>query len=664
VLASSFSLGAAVSNRGYVTTPVQVTAVLVLVGLGLLARLPSSSRQEAKALAERFHFVRAPLPVTDEPFRYQVLDVNHNVTHLRHYLSTLTSSAAFGDLTEDGLPNDVCRTEMRTKQVVVAPVPGTGDRYPPFALDPGALVDAEASYPSKCLIGDLNEDGLADVVVLFVAARPIAFLRRTASEGTGYGKPSASDFAIRELAPGAPFWVNTTGTFADIDGDGHVDLVLGNYFADGDEVFDGSSNAPVSMNDTFSRARNGGVNRILLWQGASVGSEPDVSFREVADPFPNDDERAWTLAIGAADLDRDGLADLYLANDFGPDTLYVNRSTPGQLRLVPLRGRKGFFIPKSRVLGYDSFKSMGVDFADVNGDGFFDMFVSNINKAYGITESHFLWQSTGEIDAIDDGVAPYVDRGEELGVSRSSWGWDSRFADFDNDGVQEAIQATGFMKGTIDRWPLLAELATVNDRLIQDPAVWPFLGDEADVSGHDPNPFYARGKDGRFVEVSGEIDLGGPWNTRAIAIGDVDGDGLLDFAFGNTWEDSQFYRNESPGAGSFLALHVLRPPAGTVRPSSEAGPGHPAEPAHGWPACSAVVTVRLPDGGERIGQVDCGSGHTGSPSPQVHFGLGRLPADAQLAVDVDWRDSSGARRSDHFVFQPGWHTIRLASGEA
>ena len=238
-------------------------------------------------------------------------------------------------------------------------------------------------------------------------------------------------------------------------------------------------------------------------RAASAGREPDVSFREVANPFPDDDARAWTLAVGAADLDRDGLAELYFANDFGPDTLYVNRSTPGHVRLVPLRGRKEFFIPKSRVLGYDSFKGMGVDFGDVNGDGFFDLFVSNIDAEYAIPESHFLWLSTGDIGAIDDGVAPYVDRGEELGVARSSWGWDSRFADFDNDGVQEAIQATGFLKGTIDRWPLLAELAIVNDRLVHDPAVWPFVGDEADISGHDPNPFYARGKDGRFVEISG-----------------------------------------------------------------------------------------------------------------------------------------------------------------
>ncbi len=49
-----------------------------------------------------------------------------------------------------------------------------------------------------------------------------------------------------------------------------------------------------------------------------------------ATSFRIDGEYGWTLAIGAADLDRDGLSDLYIANDFGPDQLLWNRSTTGQ----------------------------------------------------------------------------------------------------------------------------------------------------------------------------------------------------------------------------------------------------------------------------------------------------------------------------------------------
>jgi hypothetical protein len=648
-------------QRRYRSTPVQVAALVVLVALGLGARVPAPSRDEVGRLAEHFRFTRTPLTVGDQQLRYTVFDVNPTVAHLRHYLSLLSSSIALADLDEDGLPNDVCHVENRNKAVILSPAPGTGERYTPFTLTPPPSIDLSRSYPSKCHVGDFNEDGLADLMVSYAGAWPIVYLRRTAENGD-YSHPLATEFAAREIALDGRHWMTIAAVTADVDGDGHGDIVIGNYFPDGSAIYDTERPAPVAMNDSFSAARNGGTDRILLWESASAGREPQVRFRETPDPFPGDDEDGWTLAVGAADLDRDGLVDLYLAHDFGPDVLYANRSTPGQVRLVRLTGKQGFFTPKSRVMGHDSFKSMGIDFADINGDGYFDMFVSNIASPWAVQESHFLWVSTGEVDRMDAGVAPYHDLGEEMGVAHSSWGWDSRFADFDNDGVQEAIQATGFKKGTIDRWPNLGELAITNDRLAHDPAVWPKIDANADVNGHDPNPLYVRGSDGRFVDVTSVVDLGGPWNTRGIAIGDVDGDGDLDFIFGNVWEDSQFYRNDAPRPGRFVSLHVLRPTAGARRDVSSIGPGHPQRPEDGWPAWGAWAMLHLPDGSTRVGQVDGGSGHTGAPSPELHFGIGDLPAETPLTLDLTWRDDRGTVRRDHFTVTPGWHTIRLASG--
>ena len=66
-----------------------------------------------------------------------------------------------------------------------------------------------------------------------------------------------------------------------------------------------------------------------------------------------------------------------------------------------------------------------------------------------------------------------MDRSEPLGLSRSGWGWDAKLADFNNDGTFEALQAVGFVKGKIDRWPELQELAMGNDELLPIPAVGP-----------------------------------------------------------------------------------------------------------------------------------------------------------------------------------------------
>src|SRR5215210_4438062 len=148
----------------------------------------------------------------------------------------------------------------------------------------------------------------------------------------------------------------------------------------------------------------------------------------------------------------------------------------------------GCSTPASKVLGHDSFKGMGVDFADINGDGILDMYVSNIAQNYALEESHFVWVSTGDLAPIRDGVAPWVDRGESLGLSRSGWGWDTRFADFDGDGVPEALQAIGFLRGEKNRWPELHELAMGNDNNMNYPAAWPHFtpGDELSGNLHDP----------------------------------------------------------------------------------------------------------------------------------------------------------------------------------
>jgi hypothetical protein len=235
------------------------------------------------------------------------------------------------------------------------------------------------------------------------------------------------------------------------------------------------------------------------------------------------------LAIGTADLDGDLRPEIYFANDFGPDRLLHNRSKPGQLQFALLEGEKGLTTPNSKVLGHDSYKGMGVDFADINQDGLLDIYVSNIADEYALEESHFLFTSTGETEKMRRGIAPYVDQSEYLGVSRSSWSWETKFGDFDNDGEMEALQATGFRKGETDRWPELQELALSNDLALPHPASWFALYQGDDLSGHVPNPFYVRAKDGRYYDFAKELGLDEPFVTRGIATADVDGDGDLDF---------------------------------------------------------------------------------------------------------------------------------------
>jgi hypothetical protein len=255
------------------------------------------------------------------------------------------------------------------------------------------------------------------------------------------------------------------------------------------------------------------------------------------------------------------------------------------------------------------------------------------------------------------GVAPYVDRSEPLGLSRSGWGWEARLADFDNDGSLEALQAVGFVKGVVNRWAELQELAMGNDELLSDPVNWPRFTPGDDLSGHRRNPFFAReagGDAGRFVDVAAEVGLGEPGVSRGIATADVDGDGRLDLAVANQWAPSTFHRNEAPEPGAFLGLHVRLP----LRPGpTRSRPGHPGPDTPGRPALGAEAVVTRADGRRLVGQADGGNGHSGKRSPDLHFGLGRARGDAR--VELRWRDPDGRVRRDTLSLAPGWHTVVL-----
>ena len=619
-----------------------LAVVLILYGF---TQLPQPSQSERQALAENFYFTQLPLAEHWSDYgQKNIRQVNPNLDHIAGWISSVGASVALNDLDGDGFANDLCRVEPRIDQVIVTPVPNTGARYVPMILSPKPLpFDDATTAPMGCLPGDLNEDGQMDLLVYYWGRTPIAFLRHE----NGY-RP-------QEITTELERWYSNSATLADLDGDGHMDLVIANYFQDGARILDANAQDSDAMQHSMSRAYNGGSTRFFLSEQTTSG----VRFREVTGVVEESVNYAWTLAVGAADLDGDLLPELYFANDFGPDRLLHNRSLPGQLRFALLEGERRFTTPASKVLGKDSFKGMGIDFADLNGDGWLDLFVSNIAAQFALEESHFAFISTGQIQPMKKGIAPYIDRSELLGLSRSDWSWDAKFADFDNNGVFELIQATGFVKGTIDRWPELHELAMGNDELLSDARAWPLFRAGDDLSGYVSNPFYTRGTNERFVDISAELGLNQPQVTRGIAIADVDGDGDLDFALANQWEASHFYRNDCRHCGQFLGLNLRLPIRGTESQVFKVQSGHPA--AWGHPAIGASAHVTLPDGRVMHAQVDGGNGHSGKRNPALHFGLGDVSSTAELSVRLRWRDADGQVRHHRLSLQPGWYTVQLGT---
>ncbi|PZF98069.1 CRTAC1 family protein [Micromonospora endophytica] len=637
-----------------------VVALLLLAVMFAVVRLPEASADERARSAAAFRFTPLSIAMPGGFDQQSIRAVNQDYRDIRAWISSVGAGVAMTDLDGDGRSNDLCLVDPRIDQVVVAPVPGAGgDRYPSFVLDPAPLPMNPYIAPMGCVPGDFNEDGRTDLLVYWWGRTPVLFLARG-----GAATVSGQAFRPVELVPAVPSsgpyrgpqWNTNAVAVADFDGDGHVDILVANYFPDG-PVLNPNVSGGVAMNRSMSNATNGGQDHVFRWQGVTGGDDPDVSYAEVPSVFDKDVSRGWALAAAAHDLDGDLLPELYVANDFGPDRLLHNRSTPGRIEFAAVTGPRSPFVPKSKRVGADSFKGMGVDFGDLDGDGRVDIYVGNITTSFGIQESNFAFVNTAA-DAeearrlLTTGVAPLRDRSAPLGLAWSGWSWDVKFGDFDNSGRPEIVQTAGFVKGLVNRWAQLQEAATANDILLDDPSWWPNVREGDDIAGNQHLAFHVRAADGRYEDLSGELGLAVPIPSRGIATGDADGDGRLDFALARQWDAPVFYQNQSPTPGAFLGLRLVHP--GTTGTASGDG-----LPAAGSPVVGARVTVTTPDGRTVTGQVDGGSGHSGKRGFEVHLGLGAVTGAVQ--VRLDWRDRTGAVRQQQLSLQPGWHTLELGS---
>ncbi|GAA3071241.1 CRTAC1 family protein [Streptosporangium carneum] len=634
-----------------------IVALVLIVTTFVVARLPTPSAADTGLMAKKYAFAPMSVALPGGFKQQEIRKVHPDYTHIDAWISSVGAAIAMNDLDGDGLSNDLCIVDTRIDQVVVTPVPGgRTNRYEPFALNPSPLPMNDHIAPMGCVPADLNEDGRLDLLVYLWGRTPILYLAKTDASRLG-----AAAYQPTELVPGAnatgglytgPQWNTNAATVADFDGDGHDDIFIGNYFPES-AVLDPKSKGVVQMNHSMSNAHNGGEDYFFRCTGATAGPKPGVTYEKLDDVLPETASKGWELAAASADLDGDQLPELYLANDFGPDRMFYNRSTPGHIRLSPVEGVRTPLIPKSKTVGHDSFKGMGLDFGDLNGDGIYDMFVSNITTSFGIEESNFQFTSTAKSQAdlrakLREGEAPWEDRSAQARTAWSGWGWDVKIDDFNNGGDLSIVQATGFVKGEVDRWPQLQELATANDQLLQNPYWWPNVRAGDDVAGTQTLHFFVKCPDGTYVDLAKELGLAIPVPTRGVATGDADGDGKLDFAVARQWAEPVFYHNQSPSQGAFLGLKLTH----------DATPVPGALPAPGSPVTGAQVTVTLPGGRKLLGRVDGGSGHSGKRSSDVHIGLGPN-VTGPVQAHLRWRDRSGQVHDQDLQLTPGWHSLRL-----
>ncbi len=256
-----------------------------------------------------------------------------------------------------------------------------------------------------CAIADYDNDGYPDILVT-------AYGRCTLYHNNGNGTFTDVTDKAGVAAPG---WT-TSAVWFDYDNDGRLDLLLCSFvqFSAKSDVFCGDNKLGKRF---YCIPRVFKPTPSLLYHNNGDGTFTEVS-------AGTDIQRALGKALGvvATDINGDGLMDLFVANDTVQNFLFANRGK-GKWDEIGLVAEVGFSVngrPRS---------GMGVDAADVNGDGRQDLFVANVDQ-----EMFSLYQNEGKESFSD--VAAFHGVAQ---ATRLLSGWGLKFFDYDNDGLRRPV---------------------------------------------------------------------------------------------------------------------------------------------------------------------------------------------------------------------------------
>src|SRR5215471_17124918 len=276
-------------------------------------------------------------------------------------------------------------------------------------------------YGQGVAVGDYDGDGFPD---LYVTQYGRSILYHNNGDGT------FSD-VTEKAGVAAPGWASSAAWF-DYDNDGRLDLFVGR-FVDFSKLKHHVCKAP-------NLAGLAGLNEYCYprifdpmpsWLFHNNG---DGTFTDVSQKMGIADNPGKTWGVVATDINNDGFLDLFVANDTTANFLFANR-----------KGQKfeeiGFTAGVAFGEGGKARSGMGVDSADVNQDGWMDLFVTDLNnELFGFYQNKH--NETFEDIAAPTGIA---------NASKLMSGWGLKFLDYDNNGDLDLIIADGHPDDLIEK---------------------------------------------------------------------------------------------------------------------------------------------------------------------------------------------------------------------
>ncbi|RMG40789.1 MAG: CRTAC1 family protein [Planctomycetota bacterium] len=428
-------------------------------------------------------------------------------------------------------------------------------------------------------VGDFDNDGFPDIYVANIGTNR---LLQNNGDGT---------FTDRGPLAGDRGRWTTSCAIADLNGDGSPDIYDVNYL-EGPDVFERVCYNGPHARTCPPRFFDAAQDQLYLSGG-------DGTFREVSDEAGVAAAGGKGLGVLVFDSDRDGWPELFVANDQVPNFYFVRQADGDGLRFSEQAFARGLAVDGA---GRPN-ACMGVAFADADGDGWFDLFVTNFSH-----EANVLYRGTA--------AGVFEDATDAAGLADPGFRWlgfGTRFLDADRDGDADLV----VLNGHVDDFGFQGTPFAMPPQLFENLGGGRFR----EVAPQRAGPFFEEARVG-----------------RALARVDWNGDGRCDLVGTYLHAPAALISNATRPAGHAIALRLVG--------------RHCARDAIG-----ATITIRY---GEHVrhDQLVAGDGYMASNERVVSFGLG-----AEQRVDrVTVRWPCG--RVQHWDDLPGDHLWLLIESAA
>lgn len=546
--------------------PLPLGGYLLLALVGLAVWTIHAAGKPAVGLVDASELRFQAIPAERSGIHWEKSDVLNQVDprllHVAKWLLSVGDAVATADVDLDGDQDLFFTQPLKTKEFRGKLYLNAGDfRFRKTALpELERYLDDPKRYglPGFALFFDHDNDGDQDLFVGFGYGQSRLFENRLRPTGR---------LEFRELD--VPFLkANNTVALAanafDFDRDGSLDLLLANAMAP--YLVDYQERVRFSIFELPAPAYEGDRRMFHFmhhsWHNANNGGPnylllneraPDGrrAYRALGSEIGLTETR-WSLGVGTADLNDDGYTDLYIANDFGRDDAYINR---GGRRLERVQGR--FF----EDVGLDTYKGMNVSMGDVDGNGRDDIYISNVHHALQ-AEGSLLWMNHTRPGARSFELR---DRATQMGaLNPNRFGWGAAIGDLDLDGRPDIVQANGMVSDEWDRrYDECIDYWYLNEKLARSgPEIHAFADEWADlrgacIYGNEADRVYLNYEGEQFEDVAMETGVRHRANTRGVALVDLDNDGDLDPVFTDQFGAPRLYENRLKPGRRWVGLRMI-----------------------------------------------------------------------------------------------------------